>query len=230
MRAPFLVVLLAGGCAHSVVVESTPPGAAVIRDGVEVGTTSCALQEQTGRNDLVTLELQRGPQAARFAYDKSGMSNEAVLAAGGAACALCGVGGAGFAALLLVVPAALLVGANPAFGLGLLIGAYAAYTLGLLMVGYAPQVFVLGVGQGARKGPDRIHVDFSTPAPALASEPADLLVPMVGRTARPARAKGDAACAPIDAHQGTARPSRKNPPEGPSASSVESQTMPAAPF
>lgn len=185
MRAALLLVavcVVAGGCAHVVSVESTPPGAAVIVDGRKVGSTPYLLEERTGGEDLVAVEVQHGGRAARFGYARTGVAIDAASLAAAGACALCAVGGLTVVLPFLAVPLVVVTATSPEIAGAALVGVYGAFLGGTLVSGWAPWVFVLGVGEGARKGPERIHVDFRGPAPVVTSEPAAMTVPFVGRT------------------------------------------------
>jgi hypothetical protein len=179
---------VASGCAHTITVESTPPGALVLVEDKPVGKTPITFEEQTGRADLVVVEVQHGERSARFAYKKEGVSLDAVAGAVAGSCGMCAAGGFGLAGLVVLVPTLLVTAATPA-GISLLIGAYVAYAFGISMISYAPYALVMGVGEGARKGPERIHVDFArAPAALVTTVPDDMTVPLVGRRAKPARA------------------------------------------
>lgn len=185
-----LLVVLASACTHVVTVESTPPGATVLVEDRVVGTTPCTWREQTGRDDIVNVEVKKDGRAARFAYRKAGIATEAAAAAGAGSCAMCALGGAGVGTLMLALPLALVAGPL-AIGVAapfLIIGAYSAYLVGILLIAMAPQVFVLGVGEGARQGPDRIHVDLRGAVPSVQAQPGDMVVPLVGRRAAGASA------------------------------------------
>ena len=183
-----LVVALAGACTHVVTIESTPPGATVLVEDRVVGTTPCTLQEQSGRDDLVTVEVQRDHRAARFAYRKAGISVDAATAAGAGACGMCALGVAGIGSLFVALPLLFVTGAVPAAAPLIFCGGYSAYIVGLMLVSFAPQAFVLGVAEGARQGPDRIHVDLTGPTPTVQGQPGEMIVPLVGRRAPGARA------------------------------------------
>ena len=179
---------LASGCAHMITVESTPPGASVLVNGEVVGRTPCVIEEKTGRDDLVAVEVSSADRAAHFAYQKTGVATDAVAGAASASCGMCALGGGGVVSLLLVVPVVLFAGAASALAIGVIVGAYAAYAAGALLIAYAPYLFVVGVGEGARKGPDRIHVDFGQSTPVVTTTPEGMTVPFVGRSRSAARA------------------------------------------
>lgn len=187
--AAVAAVLVAGGCAHAVKIESAPPGATVLVNGERVGVTPMELHETSGSFDRVPVEVQHGGRAARFAYTTTAISNDAVIAGVGAACLMCLGGAAGVAALPLAAVAA----ATGAIGIGgivggpvfaaLFLGGYAAYFGGFMLASYAPYALVGVIGEAGRIGPERIHVDLLAPVPVVTSQPGDMVEPWVGRTA-----------------------------------------------
>ena len=187
LACSFVVVSVASGCAHMITVESSPPGALVLVEDKPVGRTPITFEETTSRADIVKVEVQQGERSARFAYQKTGVSMDAVIGSVAGSCGMCALGGGSLAALVVILPAVLL--ANPAAGIPLLLGAYAAYAAATVLISYAPYVLVMGVGEGGRKGPERIHVDFRrAQGPLVTTTPDGMSVPLVGRTVRRAQA------------------------------------------
>ncbi len=186
VAAGALVVACAAdiGCAHAVTIASRPAGADVIVNGKVVGRTPYRLDEQSGRDDLVPVEVQHREKTARFAYKRTGLNSDALMASLCSAGGMCVLGGAGLVGLVLAVPAAVLVLTDPTVALFLVLGAYTAYLVGVILIAEAPYAVILGVGEGARQGPDRIDVDFTQPVPLVTTTPADMAVPFVGRTPR----------------------------------------------
>ena len=92
LQLVLVLALITSGCAHTISVESSPPGASVLVDGVPAGRTPMALAEKTGRDDLVSIEVERDGRTAHFAYQKTGVSTDAVIGATAASCGMCAVG------------------------------------------------------------------------------------------------------------------------------------------
>lgn len=185
--AVLLALAAASGCAHTIRVESEPPGATVLVGGKRVGATPVDLHETSGGIDRVPVEVVHQGRAARFAYTTTGISGEAVGAGVGAAAAMCIGGAAGVASLPLVV----ILAAGGAFTggvaagplvLALLAGGYCGYFGGLLLASYAPYALIGTIGEGGRIGPDRIHVDLRPAVPEVTSQPANMVEPWVGRS------------------------------------------------
>ncbi|MCC7070932.1 MAG: PEGA domain-containing protein [Deltaproteobacteria bacterium] len=186
------LLVCAAGCAHSIRVESEPPGATVFVGGKRVGTTPVELTEVSGGIDRVPVEVVHGERAARFAYTSTGISSEAVGAGAGLAGAMCLGGTAG----VFAMPLALVLGTGGIFAGGvaggpvfvaLLLGGYCAYFGGLLMASYAPYALIGTIGEAGRIGPDRIHVDLRPAVPEITSQPANMVEPWVGRSVAPRR-------------------------------------------
>lgn len=177
-----LVALITSGCAHTISVESSPPGASVLVDGVPAGRTPMALAEKTGRDDLVSIEVERDGRTAHFAYQKTGVSTDAVIGATAASCGMCAVGVGGLVGLVVLIPTLVFVATAPQVAIPVIIAAYAAYVIGVMLVGYAPYALVVGIGEGGRKGPERIHVDFSKGTPVVTTTPDGMSTPLVGRS------------------------------------------------
>jgi hypothetical protein len=179
-----LLVVAASACAHVVEVKSDPPGAAVVEDGVVLGTTPYALEETTGAAGWRTLEVQKDGRGRRFALAKRAWAAEPILA--GAATGLgmfvggigvVGVGGAAYVGGLVTAVG----GAPPPVAIAIAATGATLLLVGSLSMTLAPAAPLLAASWFGRKSADVVHVDIA--ARTVTTEPADLADPLVGRTA-----------------------------------------------
>lgn len=145
-----LVVLTTSiGCAHSVQINSDPPGAEVFVRGQAIGTTPVAWQDETGEQGQVEIVLKRGGEEKTVIIQKNQLAWEPIgagAAAGAGACLGLGcLGGGAISMLGSVFPLACFLG----------------IPLGIV------QLVALAAGPGVawwlygNKGPEAVTVDLT---------------------------------------------------------------------
>lgn len=180
-RLAALVVLcaLASGCAHTIEVNSEPPGAAVYVDGEHVGETPLSLERQTSHADVVTLAVQRGGREARVAVLENGWAWEAIVVGFGAmgATVLAGMAAA-VTGYVGVIGGALFAGTFGPAAIIVILAAVALMYGGVLASSFAIFLPFVAAGEFGRRGPDEVWVDFREGL--VTTSPAGHAQPLIG--------------------------------------------------
>lgn len=171
------LTLLASGCAHTIEVQSEPPGAQVLVEDEPVCVTPCAIEEQSGSNGVTRVEVQSEEtgEAVRFDLLREGWTYWPVAAGVGLGALAIAISVAtGAAAVVtytatsffLVAGGVLILPTVGAAGLGLLLvgtgygTALVAYTVSITLASLGPRLPLAMAGEASRISDDEVFVDF----------------------------------------------------------------------
>jgi hypothetical protein len=170
------------GCAHSVHIDSDPPGADVYVDGQYIGKTPVAWEEDSGRTDFIPVEVHGHGRVHRFALKRDGIAPGPIALGIAGGVGGVGLGLLGFATYFAMYFAGIIITSegNPNVGVPILMLSLVPNVLGSLLFTLGIHAPFIAVGEYGRIGPDSVQVDLTNGQEH--SEPPGRTVPLLGRS------------------------------------------------